>query len=133
MLKKHLFALSFISWMVLVTLLSLFSFSSDTMGMINIPHFDKLVHFIFYLVATFLCYAFLWEVGRNRLSTVKAMGIAICFAILYGIVIEVIQSELTLTREGDFLDILANSLGAIFAAGVIKFLFSGKRWLKWKN
>ncbi|MEO0527044.1 MAG: VanZ family protein [Bacteroidota bacterium] len=128
--KKLGFTIAFISWMALVTLFSLVSFSEGTLGTINIPHFDKLAHFVFYLVAALLCYAFLWEMAGESLSWVKALIMAVCFAIFYGIIIEVIQSELTRTRQGDFLDILANTLGALLAAVIIKIRFSGKRWLK---
>jgi len=55
------------------------------------------------------------------------------FLILYGILIEVIQLVFTTWRSGEFADVLANSLGALAGAGIIKLRFSGNGPLKWKN
>lgn len=50
----------------------------------------------------------------------------------FGVIIEVIQEAFTLNRQGDVLDALANSLGAISAAGLLKYVFSKQQALKWK-
>ncbi|MGB5821253.1 MAG: VanZ family protein [Saonia sp.] len=120
--------------MVFITVFSLFSFPDDTLAIdIEIPHLDKVVHFIFYFMVVILGSLFLWETRRDRLRLVNAVLIALCFAIFYGIIIEVIQSKFTVKREGDLWDIVANSIGALTGTIVIKFIFSEKRRLKWKN
>ena len=56
MLKKYKYTLLFVSWVMFITILSLFSFSSmdlDT-GNLNVPYADKIVHFIFYFGFGFL-------------------------------------------------------------------------------
>ncbi|MEK6152035.1 VanZ family protein [Flavobacteriaceae bacterium 3-367] len=120
--------------MVFITLLSLVSFPDDDFSLgIEIPHMDKLTHLTFYFVATVLGYLALWEMAREKVDSFKALGVAVIFAIFYGILIEGIQSEFTTHREGDFYDVLANTLGALLGAIAIKLIFSGKRRLKWKN
>lgn len=43
----------------------------------------------------------------------KSGLLIVVIAIIYGIIIEVLQGVLTQTREADFYDALANSFGAI--------------------
>ena len=52
--------------------------------------------------------------------------------ICFGVIIEVIQDVFTLNRTGDVIDALANSAGAICAAGAVKYLFSTQRTLNWE-
>ncbi len=118
--------------MVLITLLSLFSFPADDGPDIKIPHFDKLVHFIFYFVAAFLGSLFLRERTKGLIPLGKSILIVVLAVSLYGIIIEVLQDVYTTERSMELYDALANSLGALIGGGVIKFLFSGKRQLKWQ-
>ena len=119
--------------MVFVTLLSLFSFSESDLPHFELPYMDKLVHFTFYFMAAFLGALSIRERTQGNIGLIKSISIIVGAVVLYGIVIEVIQSELTVTREGDIFDVMANTLGALLGALAIKLLFSGKRQLKWKN
>jgi len=119
--------------MVLITLLSLFSFSDVDKSRIEIPHLDKIVHFVFYFVAALLGCFFMRELTKGRMNIKKAIAIIIVLVIVYGIVIEVLQGAYTTQRSGEFYDVLANSLGAFAGAAVIYYLFSGKTQLKWNN
>ena len=49
----------------------------------------------------------------------------ICFVVIYGIIIEILQGVLTTTRESDLFDALANTLGAI--VGLIGFQYVKKQ------
>jgi len=53
----------------------------------------------------------------------KMLWYIVLFAILYGIVIEVVQHVATANRHGDPLDAIANSTGAIAAMLLLRFLF----------
>jgi VanZ family protein len=132
-LKKSLFTISFISWMVLVTLLSLFSFSEGDLPQFDLPFMDKLVHFTFYFMAALLGALSIRERTQGKSGLNKSIIIIVAAVVLYGIVIEVIQSEFTVAREGDVFDVMANTLGALLGVLTIKLLFSEKRQLKWKN
>lgn len=119
--------------MVFVTFSSLFSFSGfDTGSYIDIPHLDKAVHFIFYFVACILGVLFVRERTKGEMYLVKALVIMCVVTIAFGIIIEVLQYTITVERMGDLFDGLANSIGSLCGALSMKFLFSGKRQLKWK-
>lgn len=95
-----------ILWVAVITFLSLNSLSGAPS--INIPNKDKVVHFIFYFVFVFIWYkAFL---DRQK----YLIAITIC-AIIYGIIIEILQNTVTLNRSADILDVVANATGALTA------------------
>lgn len=133
MFKRYGFTIGFICWIVIITVLSLSSFEDiDTEG-INIPHLDKLVHFLFYFVAAILGALLIREQTKGYLNLSRSVIFTTLIVIIYGIVIEVIQDTFTQSRSGELYDVLANSLGAFFGAGLIIMLFSGKTQLKWKD
>jgi glycopeptide antibiotics resistance protein len=61
-------------------------------------------------------------VKKIKLSLKKTLIYAFLFSLLFGILIEVAQAIFTTTRKADILDVLANSLGGLFA--VISILAS---------
>lgn len=133
MFKRYGFTVGFICWIVIITVLSLYSFEDlDTKG-IHIPHMDKAVHFFFYFVAAILGLLLIRERTKGRLNLSRAIIITTLIVIIYGIVIEVIQNTFTRDRSGELYDVLANSLGTFFGVGLIIILFSGKTQLKWKD
>lgn len=119
--------------MVFITLLSLFSFSEGDLPDFKWPYMDKLVHITFYFMAAFLGALAVRERTLGKSSLKKTILMILAAVILYGIVIEIIQSRFTITREGDVFDVMANTFGALIGALAIKVLFYGKRQLKWKN
>ncbi|MGJ8664922.1 MAG: VanZ family protein [Patiriisocius sp.] len=86
----------------------------------GIPHIDKAVHFFInsFLVFLWLLYNFLRK--GNNLSTLTLIVIIIS-CLFYGILIEVCQQIFTTTREADFMDVVANSIGLL--AGYLGFTF----------
>jgi VanZ family protein len=118
--------------MAFVTWASLATFPDDGTPGIDIPHFDKVVHFCFYLGAVVLGTFFMREVSQGRAPLARTLVYVVVGAIVYGIVIEVVQYTFTLDRQGDSWDALANSLGALFGAMAMKWLFSRRSRLKWK-
>lgn len=134
MLKKSIYTILFISWVVVITMLSLFSFSQMDLdiGGLNIPYADKIVHFTFYLVFAFVGSLSLRERTSGSLGLRKTLIIVLIFAILYGMLIEVLQYTLTTDRMAEFADVLANTLGAFAGIGLIRWFFSKKNPLKWK-
>ncbi len=110
-ITKHLSERNFlwlaITWTVLITVASLVSFNS--VPKVNIPGNDKVVHFLFYSV-----FVILWSFALLKsYFKLKYDFLIVVFAISYGMIIEVLQDVLTQTREADFYDVLANSLGAL--------------------
>ena len=85
--------------------------------MLQLPFKDKLVHFIFYFV-----FVVLWCFGLHKTDKIKILLIAV----VYGIIIEILQYVLTENRTADFYDVLANSSGAFlafFVFPIIKKIF----------
>jgi len=80
---------------------------------ISFNHLDKIEHCIAYATL-----GFLWLLSKN--STQKTNYIIVVFCILYGILIEVLQST-TSYRTFDYVDMLANSVGV--GIGYIIFSF----------
>ena len=62
----------------------------------------------------YFVFVVLWSFATVKsYLNIKYDLLIVAFAILYGIIIEVLQSVLTKTREADLYDMFANSLGAI--------------------
>ena len=87
---------------------------------INIPHMDKIVHFIFYFIMVVLGFLALRNDFKHRFSLKKTLLWVVLFSIIYGIIIEVLQYTITVDRQGDILDALANSIGAFMGLLLVK-------------
>lgn len=109
--------------MMFVTFSSLFSFSGIGTSRFNIPHMDKAVHFTFYGVMVVLGYLAIPKSREQGIGNSKLLWYIVLFAVLYGIIIEVLQHVATADRHGDLLDALANSTGAIVGMLAVRFLF----------
>jgi VanZ family protein len=107
MIKKNKFS---IVVALIITYLSLTSSHTfDKVPIINIPNIDKFVHFGMYFS---LMSVIIFE---NR-KTIKSTGHLFLIGLIplfYGILMEILQSTLTSTRNGDFYDALANSFGIL--------------------
>ena len=112
-----------IIWTVLITIASLVSFNS--IPKVKIVGSDKMIHFLFYLV-----FVILWGLAKKQIYFNRKYDfLIVVIAIIYGIIIEVLQSVLTSTRQADFYDVLANAIGAIFGLVILlimksKFFFN---------
>ena len=118
--------------MALITFLSLASFSDYDEIDVEIPFLDKLVHLIFYSVATVLSCMFIRERSRGKIPLRSALVFSAIFLLIYGTVIEVIQAVYTPDRSGEIMDFAANFLGILFALYLVKKSFSANSRLKWK-
>jgi len=106
-LSERKFLFLAITWTVFVTVASLVSFNS--VPKVKVIGSDKVVHFLFYLV-----FVVLWSLTKKQTYFKINYSLLIVFvAIVFGIIIEILQGVLTKTRQADFYDVLANSLGAI--------------------
>lgn len=81
----------------------------------NIPHFDKIIHFGLYVVFSTLL---LSENNKLKLKgelTKQSIFISLSVAILYGLLIEILQWLVFTSRGAEFWDFFANTIGAITA------------------
>ncbi len=80
---------------------------------------DKFLHIFAYSVLT-LSWLFAVKKSHSKFKIKVQVGLVL---FLFGILIEVLQSSLTIYRQGDYLDILANTLGIILAIVTFNSLF----------
>jgi VanZ family protein len=75
-------------------------------------YFDKIVHFGIFSILTFLL---CWTIGAPFSKTVAIIFFG---AVLYGILVEVIQDQLVINRSFDLTDWAADIVGSIAGTGV---------------
>jgi len=118
--------------MSLITFLSLYRFPDYGRLDMEIPHLDKVVHFIFYFVASILACFFIRERSAGNIPFKKALLFSALFLAIFGLIIELLQAYLILDRSGEFLDLTANLTGVLLGLLMVNALFSTKSGLKWK-
>jgi len=112
-----------VSWAVLISILSIMPTDGiDNQMWSFIPHQDKIMHFIFYGIFSFLLIrAFLSYFRKNRSVWMLAL-ITFLIIVLYGIIIEIIQDRLTSSRQGDIMDMVSNLAGCIVGIFLVLFV-----------
>lgn len=106
--KKIIILFLALAWTIVITVFSLITIGK-IVDEVEVPFKDKIVHFLFYFVFVVLWYSYV-----KFKNIFKHSGlIVLVTAIVFGIVIEICQSTLTVARKGDPIDVLANSIGAI--------------------
>ncbi len=107
-----------IIWAIIIFILC--AIPGDTLPttpLINIPYFDKLVHFgMFFILGIFTISELNFQ---TRLKKWEIAVITILVAALYGGAIELLQQNFFVYRSGDYADFIADVLGAV--AAVIVF------------
>lgn len=91
--------------------------------LVNIPHFDKIVHFgIFFILGIFVMSSLNIPKRTNKM---RISLICMLIVFLYGGLIEVLQAYFFVNRSGDFYDLIADILGGLFA--VLSFYYLKKQ------
>ncbi|MCQ2198756.1 MAG: VanZ family protein [Paludibacteraceae bacterium] len=95
-------------------------------NLINAPqwltdNFDKIVHFGYYLILAVAAGSDFYR-QRTDYGTMKMYMWTLLYPALLGGLIEVMQEYLTVSRSGDFLDLLADMLGAVTGYFIGKWL-----------
>lgn len=82
-----------------------------------------MVHFVFYFL-----FVILWLKAIKQCNfPIKNSILILAFAILYGLLMEFCQKIFTTNRSADFLDALANTLGAITGYVIINLFLNNKK------
>jgi len=109
MIKKNKFT-------ILIALIILYlslanSQTFEKIPLVDIPDFDKVVHLGMYFV---LMSVIIFE---NRKTIIKTSHLFLTglIPLFYGILMEILQSTITLTRSGSFFDALADAAGVLFS------------------
>ena len=87
---------------------------------ISVSNIDKAEHLLGYFILTLS-----WLFSFYKKKFLKYYITLAC--VFYGIIIEVFQSILTSYRTGDYLDAIANSLGALLALLIFTLYFKKNR------
>ncbi len=110
-----------IIWAIIIFILC--SIPGDTLpssSFIKIPHFDKLVHFgMFFILAIFIISELNYQTKWNQF---KVALVTLTIVVVYGGVIEILQQNYFTNRSGDYIDFIADSLGAVVAILTFPFL-----------
>lgn len=85
----------------------------------RLVHFDKWVHAGLFGVQTVLCGLALHE-ARNWGRAWAPLLIALCVAITFGGAIEVVQTIMAWGRQGEWSDLLADSVGAMLGFAYLR-------------
>jgi hypothetical protein len=109
MIKKNIFT-------ILVALIIMYlslanSHTFDKISLIDVPNFDKVVHLGMYFG---LMSVIILENRKTIKRTVSLFLIGV-IPLFYGILMEILQSTLTVTRSGSFYDGLADAAGVLFS------------------
>ncbi len=91
---------------LVITTLSLVQL--DDIPKLNTGFDDKIAHFLCYAI---LC--LMWFLSFYSFKIKRSLFAASAFSILFGLIIEIIQSQATVHRTAEVLDFLANTMGAL--------------------
>ena len=112
MLRKNL--LSSIVALVIIFLSFAEASTFNRIHIPRIPHADKIVHFIMYFT---LMSVLIWE-NRKVITAFRNYLYLAIIPLLFGGIIEIMQSMFTRTRTGDIFDFCANTVGIMTAASI---------------
>jgi VanZ family protein len=88
--------------------------------MIEIPYFDKMVHFgLFFIMGIFLIAELRYQTKLSRISIALITFLAIT---IYGGTIEILQEHYFINRSGDFWDLCADVAGGVTSVFMFPFL-----------
>ncbi len=85
------------------------SHTFDKVSFLDFPYTDKLVHFSMYF--GFMS-AIIFE-NRNKIRSKGHLFLVAIIPLSFGILMEILQALITLTRSGSFYDVLANMAGIL--------------------
>jgi len=107
MIRKNKF--SILSALIIMYLSLTSSHTFDKVPLINIPNIDKIIHFGMYFG---LMSVIILE-NRTNLRNNHRLFLTGLIPLLYGILMEILQATVTVTRTASFYDALANSSGIL--------------------
>lgn len=130
-MRKYIFSVLAIAWTIAITVLSLVQLKGPEL--LHFSYADKLMHILIYFLFTVIWFvAFSRGITNEKLQKNALMASA-AFSFVYGIIVEVMQETLVTTRQGDWQDALANTIGIIVAIFTIKWFIVKNRKLKTQN
>lgn len=116
-----------VAWSILIGIACLLEGSSiPQVPMIAIPFKDKIAHFVFYFVFSFLWFFYLDRSKKGR-SDIKNAILVFIVASLMGGTVEILQLKFTTSRSAEWTDMIANCSGSFIS---LVFCLSIKQFRK---
>jgi VanZ family protein len=109
-----------VSWALIIIILSVMPTNEINSHMWSIvPHEDKIMHFIFYGIFSFLLIrALLIYYKKSRPVWLSAL-ITFIVIFFFGMALELIQAKFTTYRQGDIMDMIFNLAGCLFSILIV--------------
>ncbi|MEZ4789516.1 MAG: VanZ family protein [Flavobacteriales bacterium] len=100
----------------------------------NLPHWewadllsvDKLVHMLMFGILSYLLARGLRDRAENRRTDRRILWIAGAISFAYGGLMEILQMTPGLGRNGDVVDLTANTIGAVVGAWLVHRYWAGR-------
>ena len=99
-------------WALIIVVGSLLSSSKVP----SIAVSDKGIHFVFYAIFAFLLYFPVYRTKKIAFSFLGPAVIVVLIGFTFGALIELVQDRYIVGRFGEWLDLVANSLGLLVGA-----------------
>lgn len=116
-IKQHL-----ISFILIAIICYLSFFTPPKTDLDEITNLDKLVHFCMYFgLSSVIWIEYLWH--HTSANWRQLFPIAVLFPILMSGIIEILQETCTETRSGDWMDFIANSIGALTSIPASHYIY----------
>ncbi|HLW29632.1 MAG TPA: VanZ family protein [Brumimicrobium sp.] len=117
------FILPSLIWTAFVVVISLVPSSNVNLREFQFEGVDKIAHFVMYTLLSLF-----WAVGLKRQNISiwlrrNAFKISVLGGFLLGLIIELTQEFIILTRHFEVLDLIANGIGCIFGAVLFKIIY----------
>lgn len=100
---------------------------STILPLFNFPYMDKIIHMFLYFILSITILASL--IRSSKTKKTDHIIITFIWVVSYGMLMEVFQFYFTQTRSAEILDILANTIGCIFAM----LFYSNIKKSRWKK
>lgn len=94
-------------------------YPSQHLAKVNFWDYDKIWHFILFLVWTFL-YGLVRAIRKKRAPN---LWLVFTFGLAYGLLVEFLQFVLPTNRSPEIADFIADALGSLAAIGILKWVF----------
>ena len=112
-----------ISWALLILALCTFTTPSlEVPDLFDLIKPDKVAHFGFYAIYVVLFYKSFSTMPIHSVFYRNQFSIPLYSGIVYGGLIEVYQGLLLPNRTGDYVDAIANGIGAVIGWGITRYL-----------
>jgi len=120
-----------IMWgIIIMILMGLPGHDFPNTSFINIPNFDKIVHFGLFFVFVFLLLRGFAKQFQFAFLKNNALLISLLIGIAYGGLTEILQGTVFIERTCDFYDFLADTVGCVL--GMTFFLFLKRKIIQEK-